>query len=470
MTAASGSSGEQSVPTGPAHAGVEVPGSRTLLDRRRFLGLGVLAAGGAVLAACSSSTPSAAKASSGGSSSTVVKKQTGPLVVAGPVDNTGTTTKIIDQWNAANPDTPVTFQTLPDVTNDVYSQYVTALAGGASTPDILTMDVTYPGTFASAGWILPLDPYLDSSITSAYSSTVLDIGKYNGKIYSLPDYIDVGQLYYRTDLLEKYGESVPETFDQLVATAQKIQAAERKTNPNFYGFVWEGAKIEAITDEFCEYVWGYGGEISKGSKVTLDTSAGKQGLQFMYDTVYTYKISPPGESTMLPNDALVVMQDGNALFMRNWVYAYALLENAGQSKVVGKVANAPFPGATAGGGHGCIGGWEYGINAKSARPEAAWRFIEYVTAKPQQLALSMGTGTLSGRTDVQTDPTVLAKSPNLKVMPRLLAAAKSRPSIKNYPEVSTTIQAPLNSVIAGQGSVSSALATAQAAVANAVVS
>ncbi len=456
--------------------GSETEGNEIISDggigRRKFLGFGVAAVGGAVLAACGSGTSSStttAAAAVGTTTSGAPARQTGPIVIAGPQDNSGTTTILINQWNNANPETPVTFQTIPPVTNDVYNQYVTALAGGASTPDILTMDVTYPGTFAAAGWVAPLDQYASAAFQSAFIPTALNIGKYKGKLYAIPQSIDVGQLYYRTDLLTKYNETVPTTYAELVRISQKIQTAERATNPNFWGYVWEGAQIEAIVDEFCEYTWGYGGEISSGSKVTLNTPAGNKSLQFLYDTVYTTKISPPGTSTMKPNDALVLMQNGNALFMRNWTYAYTLANSPTQSKVPGKVNNAPLPGLTNGSGHGCTGGWMYSINAKSARPEAAWRVIQYLTSQAQQIQLTSGAGLLSARKDVQTDTQLVLKSPNLKNLPTILASAKARPSIQNYPAVSATLQAPLNSVMANQSSVSAGLAAMQAAVASAVV-
>jgi len=440
------------------------------MDRRRFLGLGAAVGGGALLAACGSSTSSAkSSTSSGSSSSTASKKQTGPLVFAAEQDNSGTLARIVKQWNSAHPHTPVTYQTIPPTTNAVYSQYVTALAGDSSTPDILTMDVTYPATFAAAGWIKPLDEYLPSGFASQFEKSAIDIGMYQGKLYAIPEYIDCGQLYYRTDLLEKYHASVPKTIDELVTMSKEIQAAERKTNPNFWGFVWEGAKIEAIFDQFDEWLWGYGGELSSGHKVTLDTKPGLDALSFMYDTVYKDKISPPSESTVNPTDAVVLMQNGNALFMRNWVFAYALVNDAKQSKVAGKVANAPLPGKSAGDGHGCIGGWMFGINSHSKRPEAAWRFLQYLTSQATQKELSLGAGVLSARKDVISDPAVLAKSPNLKEMPKILGSAKSRPSIKNYPSVSASVQAPLNAVIANQESPSAGLKAAQEAVANAVV-
>ena len=133
------------------------------------------------------------------------------------------------------------------------------------------------------------------------------------------------------------------------------------------------------------------------------------------------------------------------------------------------VSYASLPEVTAADGHGCTGGWMYGINAKSQRPEAAWRVIQYLTSKPQQIQMTAGAGLLSARKDVQGDAQLVAASPNLKNLPGILEKAKARPSIQNYPAVSATFQAPLNSVLANQTSVSAGIQAIQQAGASAVV-
>jgi len=69
--------------------------------------------------------------------------------------------------------------------------------------------------------------------------------KYNGQLIGLPVYIDAGLLYYRTDLLEKYGfSSPPQTWDELVQIAQKVQEGERASNPNFWDLYGKGSSTK----------------------------------------------------------------------------------------------------------------------------------------------------------------------------------------------------------------------------------
>src|SRR5690606_25400266 len=77
-------------------------------------------------------------------------------------------------------------------------------------------------------------------------------------------------------------------------------------------------------------------------------------------------------------------QSGDAVFMRNWPYAYPLLQNAAESRVAGKIAVAPMPAGPGGTHTATLGGAHLGINTRSAHPDAAWQLVAYLTA-PEQL-------------------------------------------------------------------------------------
>ncbi len=69
-------------------------------------------------------------------------------------------------------------------------------------------------------------------------------------------------------------------------------------------------------------------------------------------------ISPPGTLNYGEEEARGVFQSGNAVFMRNWPYAWALSQ-AGDSPVRGKVAVAPLPrGGSNGTRASTLGGWQ----------------------------------------------------------------------------------------------------------------
>src|SRR5205814_366808 len=81
------------------------------------------------------------------------------------------------------------------------------------------------------------------------------------KVVAMPYRVDIGLLFYRTDLLQQYGyHEPPSTWDQLETMAVRIQAGERvKGKKDFWGFVWQGAAAEALTCNALEWQAAEGG-------------------------------------------------------------------------------------------------------------------------------------------------------------------------------------------------------------------
>ncbi|EHR78234.1 transcriptional antiterminator [Thermococcus litoralis DSM 5473] len=346
---------------------------------------------------------------------------------------------------------------------------VNALRGKSSDPDVFLMDVAWLGQFIASGWLEPLDDYVqkDNYDLSVFFQSVINLAdKQGGKLYALPVYIDAGLLYYRKDLLEKYGYSKPpETWQELVEMAQKIQSGERETNPNFWGFVWQGKQYESLVCDFVEYVYSNGGslgEFKDGKWVpTLNKPENVEALQFMVDLIHKYKISPPNTYTEMTEEPVRLMfQQGNAAFERNWPYAWGL-HNADDSPVKGKVGVAPLPHFPGHKSAATLGGWHIGISKYSDNKALAWEFVKFVESYSVQKGFAMNLGWNPGRVDVYDDPAVVSKSPHLKELRAVFENAVPRPIVPYYPQLSEIIQKYVNSALAGKISPQEALDKAQ---------
>jgi multiple sugar transport system substrate-binding protein len=326
------------------------------------------------------------------------------------------------------------------------------------------MDVTWPAQFAATNWLAPIDQYANASYLKQFWPGAATIANVNGKLYGIQRYMDIGMLYYRTDLVAKYGGTVPQTREQLATMAKQIVAGEA-ANGIKYGYLIPGKKIEAIVDEWLEYVWGAGGTIGDPGNFQLTGSTQVDALQYMHDLVYTSKLAPSGTNTYAPNDILNLFNSGLAPFMRNWTFAFALANNPQKSKVAGKVGIAPTLIEGSNTGHGCIGGWVLGINAFSQHKDEAWKFIDYMLSKDTQTSLALNAGLISSRPDVASDATVQAKLPIYKQLSTILNGGYSRPKMQNYNKFSTPLQASINAVLSGQGSAQDALTSVQAQIA-----
>ncbi len=391
------------------------------------------------------------------------------FAVGGAPDEIAYWKTVISTFEKEHPGVTVQLERLPAVTGKRRLELANALRAKSSTPDVFTMDVAWLGQFIASGWLQPLDPYVqkDHYDLSVFFQSVLNLAdKQNGKLWALPVYIDAGLLYYRKDLLKKYGYSKPpETWEQLVQMAQKIQQGERKSNPNFWGFVWQGKQYEGLVCDFLEYVYSNGGEFGyfKNGKwvPTLNKPANVQALQFMVDLIHKYKISPPSTYTDMTEEPVRIMfQQGNAAFERNWPYAWAL-HNANNSPVKGKVGIAPLPHFPGHKSAASLGGWHIGINRYSKHKELAWAFIKFVESYQEQKNFAIHLGWNPGRTDVYNDPDVLKAAPYLKSLRAVFENAIPRPVVPYYPQLSKIIQKYVNAALAGEMSPQEALNKAQ---------
>ena len=208
--------------------------------------------------------------------------------------------------------------------------------------DVIQTDVTWPGIIKDH--LLDLNKYAPNAAKEFFPAMLAN-NTVGGKLLALPWYTDAGLLYYRKDLLEKYKEKVPATWEEFTATAQRIQDAERKAGvADFHGLVFQAKAYEGLTCNAIEWVASHGGGtiIDADGKISINNPKAVAGLKMAAGWVGT--IAPRGVLNYEEEDARGVFQNGKALFMRNWPYAYAPSQKA-DSPIKGKVGVAPLPKA-----------------------------------------------------------------------------------------------------------------------------
>jgi multiple sugar transport system substrate-binding protein len=341
-----------------------------------------------------------------------------------------------------------------------------ALLARESDPDVFLMDVAWLAQFAASGWLAPLDPYLGRSGFSgrdAFFPRILElVDTWKGRTVALPLYVDGGILYYRTDLLRKYGiPRPPASWEQLLENALKVQRGERLDHPGFYGFVWQGAQYEGLVCNFMEFAGADGGLEAVGGEVIVDTPRNREALRFMRDLIHEYGISPPNTYTeMKEEETRAFFQEGNALFERNWPYAWSLHQAPG-SKVKGVTGAAPLPAYEPGRGTACLGGWHVGLSRYGDATAEGAMLIGFLTSYEIQKKLALRLGWNSGRKDVYGDPEVVARLPYYKELRATIERARPRPVVPYYNQVSEILQRRLNEALAGRVPPGEALAAAQ---------
>lgn len=337
-------------------------------------------------------------------------------------------------------------------------------------PDVFLMDVAWIAQFAASGWLEELGAYVekDKLDTGVFFKRVLDLAdNYDGKLVALPVYVDGGLLYYRKDLLKKHGyNQPPQTWQQLVDYSLAIQKAERESNAGFYGFVWQGAQYEGLICDFLEFAASGGGGIAfkkegGGARIILDTPPNRKAVQFMQDLIRKYQVSPPNTFTeMKEEEVRTFFEQGNALFERNWPYAWAL-HIAEDSPVRDKTGIAPLPHFENGESVSTLGGWHIGISRYSGAKEESFKFLKFIVSRNTQKDLALALGWNPARRDVYRDKEVAEKLPHFAALSKIFENARPRPNVPYYTLISEIFQRNINAALSGKTSPETALSLAQ---------
>ncbi len=261
----------------------------------------------------------------------------------------------------------------------LYQQY---LAAGSTDIDVYVIDVIWPGVLASH--LADLSGKVDPATIAANFPSIIANNTVGGKLLALPYFTDAGLLYYRKDLLETYGVRPPKTWEELQAGAKKIQDAERAAGrADMQGFVFQGKSYEGLAVNALEWVASsQGGTIvDTDGKVTIDNPNAAKALDRAASWVGT--ITPKGVLNYAEEESRGVFQSGNAVFMRNWPYAWSLSQSA-DSPVRGKVGVSALPAGEGGASAAVLGGWQMAVSKYSKSADAAVELVKFMCAEPQQ--------------------------------------------------------------------------------------
>ena len=349
------------------------------------------------------------------------------------------------------PDIRVVQRSTPDAADQRHQLYVQWLNARMSQPDILQLDAIWTPEFAAAGWILPLERFRPPS-DSLFPATV-EANRWGGKLWAMPWFVDVGMLYWRTDLMP----AAPASFAEL----ERVAARATRERGLRYGLVWQGARYEGLVTVFAEYLGAFGGTILHRGRVTVASPSGVRALEAMRRQLYDLRIVPPAALTWHEEESRFAFQNGEAAFMRNWPYAFALMGDSAASRVAGRYAVAPMPAAAGGRPTASLGGAQLAINANSEHPEAAWAVIQYLTRPEQMLERARMVGQFPTRPALYDDPRLAAALAVPVAQARaVIEAAEPRPVTPVYTQLSEILQIDLHRALTRQAEPAAALAHA----------
>ena len=360
----------------------------------------------------------------------------------------------IARFRKLHPSIHVEIRATPDAADQRHQLYVQWLNARASEPDVLQVDVIWTPEFAAAGWIAPLDRFAPP-VADFFPATVAP-HRWKGSLFALPWFVDVGMLYRRTDLVPRE----PRDLDDL----RQLAADAMRDGHVPFGLVWQGARYEGLVTTFLEYLGAFGGAIlDGGGRVVVDREPAVRALTFMRDAIDVDHVVPPAVLTWQEEQTRFAFQNGQAAFMRNWPYAYELLQDRSQSAVAGRFAVAAMPATTDGMPTAALGGSALAINAHSDQPDDAYQLIAYLLQPEQMIERARIAGQYPPRPALYQDSALAGALP---IPPASALAviehATPRPVTPVYNELSELLQVSLHRALTGQQEPRAALRDAAA--------
>ncbi len=331
-------------------------------------------------------------------------------------------------FTKTHPDISVVRELAPHSSTAYHDLLTQKLKNRDATVDVFFMDVIWVPEFAEAGWARRLDERFTPAMREEFLPATIEVGRYADHLYGVPSRIDAGLLYYRSDLLTKYGFAPPTTWDELARQAETIVEGEQPRNPTLRGYTAQFKQYEGLVCNMVEFIDSHGGSLltADGTHSALTKPEAMAAVQFVRDRVIG-RLASRAALTYQEPESLSVFLQGHAVFHRNWPYAWELANNQTRSTVAGQVALMPLPGFTPGRTTAALGGWLYGISAYSQHPDEAWALIEFLSSQAMQKKFTQEAGIAPSRQSLFSDPDLLAAAPQLRNHFAVLRSATARP-------------------------------------------
>jgi trehalose/maltose transport system substrate-binding protein len=338
------------------------------------------------------------------------------------------------------------------------------LRSGAPSPDLYGVDTIWTGTMGE--YLIDLQPNFAPEEIFSQDRDLIESYRVRGKLVAMPYNPNVQVLFYRTDLLAKYGfKTPPRTWDELEEMAVRIQAGERaKGEKDFSGFVWSGAitsESEQLTSEGLDWQAAEGGGhiIEPDGKISVNNQDVVRAWERAAHWVGW--ISPPSVVSYTAMDAEdKFWVSGTAAFQLGWSEMYEI--DAVDKPFRDKAGVTSVPGGKSA-RVATLGAYSLGISRTSAHRAEAVKLVQFLVRKQAQLMASTHLEKLGRKVEFFEVPFVMRKIYPWWCKPRESAgsAVVLRPSAvagSNYEAVSKAYSHALHSVLTRQSTAPAAAA------------
>jgi multiple sugar transport system substrate-binding protein len=402
------------------------------------------------LSACSSSSstaPASAGAStgSGGTAKTITV-----FLIPSPTE---------DAIKARIPEfqtqTGITVKVVDAPYDDAHQKMLLSFQAKQGAYDVVQFDNPFLAPFASQNALTDLGPYTAKSTAydiADFVQPLQDYNKYNGVSVALNLSTEPFILWYRKDIYQKLGLSVPTTWDQYLSNAQKIQATGTASGQ----VIANNSSVNSWW--WLQLLWSYGGDMTDASgKATVNTPQAIAATDYMKSLL---AVSPKSAITATGDDATTLFTTQDVGQMINYSGYYPVITDPKASKVLTTFDTAVIPTGVA--NITQLTGWNIGIPADSKAKDTAWQFLEWLLGKDNTPKLMDAGAAAIGRTSIVTNTAITSKAPYIALLGPAAQSGRRLPALTNWGQVSNQIGVAIQDILTGKTSTKDGLDALQA--------
>ena len=313
--------------------------------------------------------------------------------------------------------------------------------------DLISYVCMWKTEYVSKGLLAPLAPFFThpaladptydpGDLIPAYLATAGMAGGKKGylpgptaALYAVPFGSETSIFAYRKDIFDKHGWKVPKTYDEMLKICREVHQKE----PNMYGLTMRGESGHQVQHAWLNTLNPYGGEAFDDKwEPAFQKQPSINAIKTMIEIV---KTGPPGIPTFAVGSMIDAFLLGNAAMYLDATSICGMVTNPNISKIQGKVAYALHPKAVKYSTE--TGGFGIAIPANSAKKEAAFLFLQWMTSKAADKKIAK-LGGMPNRLSTLKDPALQKEFPEFAAILENLQYANPdwRPIIPEWPEIS----------------------------------
>lgn len=357
---------------------------------------------------------------------------------------------IIEGFQKENPNITINYESLDWSTT---LEKLNVVMTGGTPPDVVTIDMTWLPKYAALGAFADLNKLSGGKLNGvdwkdAYTAGALESITYQDQTVAALYDFDVYALYYRADLFEQKGLSVPTTWAELKEVSKKLAEGDK------YKYQWL-----AETFHGSQWIFENGGSLlsADNKSVAFNSPEAVDAIQFYADLLTDQSAIYWGVDQ---GERIQGIKDGRIAMFSDGPYNMGIMKSAAP-EMAGQWRVALHPAGTQSGSY--LGGTGLVIPAQSKQQEAAWKFIEYAMRVENQIGVYKYAGAAPALTAALQSPEVNSADPYFggqKVFDVFLEAmktAKHFPYVRQWGDIDVIFNTAMEKIGLGQATVKEAL-------------